>query len=116
MRKVSLILVTAPIAESQIKAQLAKLRKLGLKIHLIGVPNAHGQKRHSLLTPCQTVVLREIASGLRTIEIAHKLDVSIKTIETHRAHMMKRLGIRSIPRLVRYALRKGVLPASWLLD
>ncbi|HMV21322.1 MAG TPA: response regulator transcription factor [Rhodocyclaceae bacterium] len=60
------------------------------------------------LTPRQREVLKMIAEGLRTKEIAFSLGVSIKTIETYRAQIMNRLGIGDVPGLVRYAIRRGL--------
>lgn len=110
------ILVPVPSLASRLPNLLAKLKKLGFKAAVLGRPGARWQDKQPPLTPRQTEVLREMTSGLRTKEIAKKLEVSIKTIETHRLQLMKRLGIESIPRLVRYALRTGVLPSSWLLE
>ena len=110
----SFILVHASSLESRLADQLAKLKRLGFKTAVLG--SAHRQDKHDPLTPRQSEILREMTMGLRTKEIARKLNVSIKTVETHRLHLMERLGIRSIPRLVRYALQNGVLPASWLLE
>jgi DNA-binding NarL/FixJ family response regulator len=63
------------------------------------------------LTPRQREVLRLIASGYTTKEIAQSLHISIKTTETHRAQLMKELDIHDIAGLVRYAIRVGmVLP------
>lgn len=62
------------------------------------------------LTPRQRETLRLIAEGHNTKEIAHQLGVSVKTVETHRAELMKRLGIQDIPGLVKYAMRKGLIP------
>ncbi|MBI4525789.1 MAG: response regulator transcription factor, partial [Deltaproteobacteria bacterium] len=60
------------------------------------------------LTPRQREILQLIAEGKNTKEIAYMLDVSIKTVETHRAQLMDRLNIHDVPGLVRYALRKGL--------
>jgi DNA-binding NarL/FixJ family response regulator len=57
------------------------------------------------LSPRQVEVLRLIAEGLATREIAERLQVSGKTVEAHRAELMRRLGIRTVAGLVRYALR-----------
>jgi DNA-binding NarL/FixJ family response regulator len=59
------------------------------------------------LTTRQLEVLRLVAEGHRTREIARQLDLSVKTVESHRQQVMKRLGIRSIAGLVRYAMRVG---------
>jgi len=64
------------------------------------------------LTPRQREILRMIAKGLGTKEIAHRLDLSVKTIETHRAMIMDRLGIRDIAGLTRYAIRSGLISAE----
>ncbi len=61
------------------------------------------------LTPRQREILRLIAKGLGTKEIAFRLDLSVKTIETHRAMIMDRLGIRDIAGLTRYAIRSGLI-------
>ena len=53
-------------------------------------------------------VLRLIADGLRTKEIAARLDVGVKTIETYRRRLMKKLACGSVAELVRYALRNGI--------
>lgn len=61
------------------------------------------------LTPRQREVLRLVAQGRNTKEIAADLGVSVKTVETHRAQLMERLGIHDVPGLVRYALRLGLI-------
>jgi DNA-binding NarL/FixJ family response regulator len=60
------------------------------------------------LTARQMEVLKLIADGQRTKEIAFTLGVSIKTVETYRAQIMNRLGIQDIAGLVRYAIRQGI--------
>jgi len=61
------------------------------------------------LTPRQRDVLRLIAEGRSTRDIATALGVSVKTVETHRAHLMERLDIRVVAGLVRYAIRTGLV-------
>jgi DNA-binding NarL/FixJ family response regulator len=71
--------------------------------------------RHPLarLTPRQTEVLQLLAQGHATREIARRLKLSVKTVETHRAEIMRRLGMRDVPGLVRYAVRVGLIgPAA----
>ncbi|HYT47577.1 MAG TPA: response regulator transcription factor [Burkholderiales bacterium] len=63
-----------------------------------------------VLTARQREVLRLVAGGKSTKEIAFFLNLSVKTVETHRAQIMERLGIRDVPGLVRYALRTGLVP------
>jgi len=72
------------------------------------------EKRAALakLTSRQIEVLRLVAEGHRTREIADRLHLSIKTVESHRGEVMKRLGIHDVVSLVRYALRVGLIPAT----
>ncbi|WP_271412270.1 response regulator [Pseudomonas sp. Q1-7] len=61
------------------------------------------------LTSRQQEVLYWLARGKSNKEIAFILNLSAKTVDTHRAQIMERLGIRDLAGLVRYALRKGVI-------
>jgi DNA-binding NarL/FixJ family response regulator len=61
------------------------------------------------LTPRQIEVLRLVAEGHRTRDIAARLKLSIKTVESHRGEVMKRLEIHDVVNLVRYALRVGLV-------
>jgi len=70
------------------------------------------QGEHSLLrklTPRQQDVLRLIAEGRSTREIAKELGISVKTVETHRAQIMDRLGVFDVVGLVRCAIRDGLV-------
>lgn len=62
------------------------------------------------LTPRQREVLRMLAEGKSTKEVAFQLHLSVKTIETHRAQIMERLDIHELAGLVRYAVRNGLVP------
>ena len=64
------------------------------------------------LTPRQREVLQLIAEGATTKEIAHKLDISQKTAETHRTQLMQELDIHDIAGLVRFAIRTGLVSAD----
>jgi DNA-binding NarL/FixJ family response regulator len=61
------------------------------------------------LSPRQREVLRQLALGRSTKEIAFELELSAKTVETHRAQLMQRLGIRDLAGLVVYALRNHIV-------
>jgi len=72
-------------------------------------------ERRSLLaklTPRQIEVLRLVAEGYRTRDIADRLGLSVKTVESHRGEVMKRLGMHDVVSLVRYALRVGLIPVT----
>jgi DNA-binding NarL/FixJ family response regulator len=61
------------------------------------------------LPPRQREILCLIARGLSTKEIAYDLNLSIKTVETHRARLMERVSIHDIAGLTRYAIRAGLV-------
>jgi DNA-binding NarL/FixJ family response regulator len=64
------------------------------------------------LTPRQREILQLIAEGRNTKDIASELNISVKTIESHRLQLMERLNIHDIPGLVRYAIRSGLVSAE----
>ena len=64
---------------------------------------------YTLLSEREREVLQLLAEGKSTKEIAASLFVSVKTIETHRQNIMKKLGIYNIPDLVKYAIREGLI-------
>ncbi|UCH42790.1 MAG: response regulator transcription factor [Dehalococcoidales bacterium] len=75
----------------------------------------HGGERvrndpYQQLTTRERDVLKLVVEGYTTQEIADKLIVSPKTVEGHKTNLMAKLGIRNRIELVRYALRKGIIP------
>jgi len=64
------------------------------------------------LTSRQIEILRLVAEGRRTREIAEQLQLSVKTVESHRGEVMKRLGMHDVVSLVRYALRVGLVSVA----
>jgi len=64
------------------------------------------------LSARQCTVLQRLASGQSTRQIAQELQISIKTVETHRSELMRRLGIRELAGLVRFAVRVGLVSAA----
>lgn len=80
---------------------------------------AYRQKAQSTpLDPYETLTTRErqvlhlAAEGRPNPDIATRLFVSPRTVETHRANLMRKLGLRSQTDLVRYALRRGIVPSG----
>jgi DNA-binding NarL/FixJ family response regulator len=68
-----------------------------------------GQTAPLDLTPRQQEVLTLVTQGYSTKDIARNLGISVKTVETHRAQLMERLGIHDVAGLVRYAIRTGLV-------
>jgi DNA-binding NarL/FixJ family response regulator len=64
------------------------------------------------LTPRQSEVLKLVAEGSSTKQIAIKLALSVKTVDTHRTNLMNQLGIHDVAGLVRYAIRSGLISPS----
>jgi DNA-binding NarL/FixJ family response regulator len=62
------------------------------------------------LTPRQREVLRLLAEGKSSKQVAHLLGLAGKTVETHRSRIMARLGTTSVAELTRYAIREGLIP------
>ncbi len=57
----------------------------------------------------QREILQLVAEGQTTKDIAQRLNVSVKTVETHRSQLMERLDIHDVPGLVRFAMRVGLI-------
>lgn len=68
-----------------------------------------GDEVGATLTAREREVLQLIAEGRSTKEVAEGLGMSTKTAETHRANLMRKLGLRSLAELVRYAIRNKVI-------
>ena len=77
-----------------------------------GKPRELSESSLDDLTPRQREILQLIAEGNSTKEIAFSLTLSVKTVETHRAAVMDRLGIRDVPGLVLYAVRHKLISAD----
>ncbi|MGD8827839.1 MAG: response regulator transcription factor, partial [Gammaproteobacteria bacterium] len=69
-------------------------------------------RTRQLLTPRQREILQLIAEGKTSKQIANKLCLSFKTVETHRAQLMERLDIHDVAGLVRCAMRLGLISAD----
>ncbi len=61
------------------------------------------------ISPRQTQILKLIAEGETTKQVALHLAISVKTVESHRSALMKRIGVRDVAGLVRYAVKVGLL-------
>ena len=71
-------------------------------------PQATATSQVKALSPREREVLQLIGQGLSTKEIASRLSLSAKTVETHRRQIMEKLGIYNIAGLVKYAVREGL--------
>lgn len=65
--------------------------------------------RGTTLTDREREVLGWLARGLSSKEVARRLDISVRTVETHRANLMHKLGVKSVALLIQVALREGII-------
>jgi DNA-binding CsgD family transcriptional regulator len=71
----------------------------------------NGRKNGLRLTARQKQILQLLAEGKSSKEVAVALNISVKTAETHRANIMRRLDCHSVTELVRYAIRNHIIEA-----
>lgn len=63
----------------------------------------------SRLSPREIQIVQMVAESKANKEIANILNISVKTVESHRAHIMEKLGLHSVTELVRYAIRNNIV-------
>ena len=63
----------------------------------------------ALLSPREREVLKRVAEGLSSREIGASLNISPRTVETHRATLMRKLDLHSVAELTRFALEQGIV-------
>jgi DNA-binding NarL/FixJ family response regulator len=68
-----------------------------------------GEDSYDLLTSREREILQLIAEGKSNKETANILHLSVYTVETHRANIMEKLKLKSVPELILYAVRKGII-------
>lgn len=76
----------------------------------LSVPGSSGAKSlYDTLTVREREIFQLLAEGLKNQEIADRLHVSVKTVETHRAHIMDKLNLNNIAELVKYSIEIGIV-------
>ncbi len=83
----------------------SKVSEILLRSYLSKPPQPEAGK----LTVREEEALELLAEGKSNSEIAAALHISVKTVEAHKAHVMKKLNLRNMGELIRYALRKGII-------
>jgi two-component system response regulator NreC len=91
-----------------IRAAAAGERHLGPRV-AAGLKDEGADEEKPVLSPRETDVLRLMALGHTNREIGEQLSLSVRTVETHRAHIQQKLGLSSRPELTRYALAHGLI-------
>lgn len=110
--------VCKSVADSQLIGAIRSIAAGGMAIECGGAlakPSAVGLKSRPDAVPAETLsdqeraVLDAIAHGFTNREIGERMKLSIKTVESYRARLMKKLGLRSRADLMRFAIERGVL-------
>lgn len=86
------------------------VNQIVLEGYLDGVKPLRGEPLRRL-TSRETEILQLLAEGKSNKEIANMLDISVKTVETHRTNVMRKLHVHSIVELVRYAIKNNIIQA-----
>jgi DNA-binding NarL/FixJ family response regulator len=86
----------------------APLSERAIDAYVSGAQQTSGNAYDSLTTR-EREVLQLAAQGHTAAEIAQRLIISPRTVETHRANLMQKLGLRSQAELIRFALQRGIL-------
>ncbi len=68
---------------------------------------------YALLTDREREILQLIAEGRTNKEVANLLNIGLTTVETHRTHILQKLDLHSVPELILYAVRKGIISATY---
>ncbi|USB32660.1 response regulator transcription factor [Paenibacillus sp. YPG26] len=77
--------------------------------YLDAMKNGESQGAFDILSDREREILSWVAKGYSNKEIAEHLIISVKTVETHKSNLMEKLGLKTRPDLVKYAMKKGML-------
>jgi DNA-binding NarL/FixJ family response regulator len=104
--------IEAVRAVSQGRSFLTRKVSAMLREDYIGQLRRRGlEDSYELLTDREREILQLIAEGRANKEVATVLNISLITVETHRTHIVQKLDLHSVPELILYAVRKGIIPA-----
>ena len=108
-------------AEEQLVAALRKVAGGGLYItaavaEKLALDVLHGDHQdappHTKLSDREYQIFQSIVAGDSVTDIAQKLNLSVKTVSTHKTHILEKMGCDSVAELVRYALQHELLPGN----
>jgi DNA-binding NarL/FixJ family response regulator len=83
--------------------------KVLLDDYLQKLKRTGAEDSYDLLTPREREILQLVAEGKSNKEVAAILNLSVYTVETHRSNIMEKLKLKSLPELILYAVRKGII-------
>lgn len=82
---------------------------LAKKHHPDNRKNIFSKKREEILTTREEEIVRYLCDGYLAKEVADKLNLSVRTVETHKSNILKKLGFNNMVELVRYAMKVGIV-------
>ena len=109
MRALAVDVLEKPFERAELLARIEQALRLDQQRREAQARKAALSERFAALSRRERDVLCLVVAGLANKQIAHRLDLSEKTIEGHRSRMMKRLGVVSVAELVRLALAAGAV-------
>ena len=83
--------------------------KVLLQDYMRKLQRSGAEDSYDLLSPREREVLQLVAEGKSNKEVAGLLNLSVYTVETHRARIMQKLNLKGVPELILYAVRKGII-------
>ncbi|MBZ5601366.1 MAG: response regulator transcription factor [Acidobacteriia bacterium] len=85
------------------------VRKILKEDYMHQLAEMGAEDTYELLTNREREVLQLVAEGKSNKEVANLLNLSLYTVETHRTHILQKLNLHSVPELILYAVRKGII-------
>jgi two-component system response regulator NreC len=85
------------------------VRKILKEDYMRQLEEMGAEDSYELLTTREREVLQLVAEGKSNKEVANLLNLSLYTVETHRTHILQKLNLHSVPELILYAVRKGII-------
>ena len=86
-----------------------KISRMLQEDHVLDMQSRGVGDSYDMLTDREREVLQMVAEGKANKEVAALLHISLTTVETHRAHILQKLGLHSVPELILYAMRRGII-------
>jgi DNA-binding NarL/FixJ family response regulator len=83
--------------------------KMLLEDHVRQLEQRGEEDSYQLLTTREREILQLLAEGKANKDVANLLNLSLYTVETHRSHILQKLGLHTVPDLILYAVRKGII-------
>lgn len=85
------------------------ISKILMEDYMRQLEDKGAEDTYELLTTREREILQLVAEGKTNKEVANLLNLSLYTVETHRTHILQKLGLHSVPELILYAVRKGII-------